>query len=172
MTRAHQGQARIDPARGGVSFIQVWDMPTEHDVDGWLSTMHERIHLLTGRPGFRSMSLHRGLDGAHAAVYAQWDSLHHLEAGRNGSAAFPRVCAGAGVGPPGPGLTANRLTPCTADQVQGASAIPAGTGSGDAMPVRSRCGTASGSGSETALAFGAGFGLRGWRSPAPPPRPR
>jgi hypothetical protein len=50
--------------------------------------------------------------------------------------------------------------------------VPAGTGSSGEMLVRCRCGTASGSGSETALAFGAGFGLRGWRSPAPPPRPR
>ena len=84
MIRARQGSARIDLASGGISFIQIWDMPSEDDVQGWLSTMRERIHVLTGRPGFRSMSLHRGLDGTHAAVYAQWDSLHHLEAGRNG----------------------------------------------------------------------------------------
>lgn len=87
MTSPHEDPARIDPASGGISFIQIWDMPSEHDVDGWLSTMHERIHVLTGRPGFRSMSLHRGLDGTHAAVYAQWDSRHHLEAGRNGQLA-------------------------------------------------------------------------------------
>ena len=38
--------------------------------------------------------------------------------------------------------------------------------------VRSRCGSAGGVGSETALALGAGRGWRGSRAPAPPPRPR
>ncbi len=86
MTDPRHGPARIDPADGGISFIQVWDMPSERNVDGWLATMRERIHVLTGRPGFRSMSLHRGrgLDGTHAAVYAQWDSRQDLEAGRSG----------------------------------------------------------------------------------------
>ena len=51
-------------------------------------------------------------------------------------------------------------------------AVPAGTGSSGDMPVRSRCGAACGSGCETALALGDGFGLRGSRAPAPPPRPR
>src|ERR1700683_3987088 len=46
------------------------------------------------------------------------------------------------------------------------------TGSGGEMLVRSKYDAACGSGSETALALGAGFGWRGFLSPAPPPRPR
>ena len=71
MTAERTGPApRLDPADGGICFIQTWEMPAEAQVDGWLATMHDRIHVLTSRPGFRSMSLHRGLDGTHAAVYA------------------------------------------------------------------------------------------------------
>jgi len=51
-------------------------------------------------------------------------------------------------------------------------AVPARTGSGGEIPVRSRYGAACGSGCETAPAVGAGFGWRGSRAPAPPPRPR
>ncbi len=85
MTAERTGTApRLDPADGGICFIQTWEMAAEAQVDGWLATMHERIHVLTSRPGFRSMSLHRGLDGTHAAVYAQWDSQRDLQAGRDG----------------------------------------------------------------------------------------
>lgn len=75
--------AHLDPDAGGVCFLQTWQMSSTEDVDNWLTTMGERIHLLTGLPGFRSMSLHRGLDGTTAAVYAQWDSAQQLHASRD-----------------------------------------------------------------------------------------
>jgi len=40
---------RLDPAGGGICFIQTWEMPAEAQVDGWLATMYERIHVLTSR---------------------------------------------------------------------------------------------------------------------------
>jgi hypothetical protein len=58
MTAERAGTApRLDPADGGICFIQTWEMPAEAQVNGWLATMHDRIHVLTSRPGFRSMSL-------------------------------------------------------------------------------------------------------------------
>jgi hypothetical protein len=55
MTAERTGPApRLDPADGGICFIQTWEMPAEAQLDGWLATMHERIHVLTSLPGFRS----------------------------------------------------------------------------------------------------------------------
>jgi heme-degrading monooxygenase HmoA len=71
-----------EPAADGVSFVQIWTMPDQASIDGWLQTMHERIHVLTGLPGFRSMSLYRGIDERHVAVHAEWDTIAHLLAGR------------------------------------------------------------------------------------------
>src|SRR5580704_15349142 len=59
-----------------------------------------------------------------------------------------------------------------AEQRPGPPAVPVCTASSGEMLVRSTYGAACGSGSETALALGAGFGWRGFLSPAPPPRPR
>lgn len=75
--------SRTSSPNDGVRFIQTWQMPDAQHVAEWLHTMHQRVHVLTGLPGFRSMSLHRGLDGPTVAVYAHWDTVDHLRAGRD-----------------------------------------------------------------------------------------
>lgn|GEM_PF-7014823 len=72
-----------EPQSDGVSFIQIWTMPDQPSIDAWLQTMHDRIHVLTGLAGFRSMSLYSGIDERHVAVHAQWDTMAHLLAGRD-----------------------------------------------------------------------------------------
>jgi hypothetical protein len=51
-------------------------------------------------------------------------------------------------------------------------ALPSSPADGAETAATSRYGSSGGAGSETAPELGAGFGLRGSRSAAPPPRPR
>ena len=75
---AQSGQASICSSFSGVTFIQLWRMPSADEQQQWLHAMHRNIHLLQVQPGFRSMSLHPSLDGRNVIVYAQWDSKEDL----------------------------------------------------------------------------------------------
>jgi heme-degrading monooxygenase HmoA len=73
--------AVIDKRPGIVTFIQTWAVSDKDRQQQWLATMATSIHLLRSKPGFISMSLHSGLDGATVVVYAQWRSTEELDAG-------------------------------------------------------------------------------------------
>jgi heme-degrading monooxygenase HmoA len=71
-------QSSIFSSFSGVTFIQLWRMPSADEKQEWLKAMHRSIHLLQVQPGYRSMSLHASLDGRNVIVYAQWDSKEEL----------------------------------------------------------------------------------------------
>lgn len=71
-------QTSIFSSFSGVTFIQLWRMPSADEQQEWLGAMHRNIHLLQVQPGYRSMSLHPSLDGRDVIVYAQWDSKEKL----------------------------------------------------------------------------------------------
>jgi heme-degrading monooxygenase HmoA len=64
--------AVISANPGHVTYVQIWRVSSAEHQERWLETMHGHIGLLTGQPGFLSMSLHASLDGKQTAVYAQW----------------------------------------------------------------------------------------------------
>lgn len=63
-----------------VTFVQTWTTTSVEHQDKWIATMRRSVGALTGQPGFISMSIHRGDDGKHIAVYAQWRSAVELHA--------------------------------------------------------------------------------------------
>lgn len=68
---AQSNQASIFSSFSGVTFIQLWRMPSADEQQEWLRAMHRNIHLLQVQPGYRSMSLHPSLDGRDVIVYAR-----------------------------------------------------------------------------------------------------
>jgi pimeloyl-ACP methyl ester carboxylesterase/heme-degrading monooxygenase HmoA len=77
---AQSNQASISSSFSGVTFIQLWRMPSTSEQQEWLRAMHRNIHLIQVQPGYRSMSLHPSLDGGNVIVYAQWESNEALTA--------------------------------------------------------------------------------------------
>jgi hypothetical protein len=79
--------AVIDKRPGIVTFIQTWTVTDRDKQQEWLATMTSSIHLLRGKPGFVTMSLHSSVDGATVVVYAQWRSAEELAAAVTDAAA-------------------------------------------------------------------------------------
>jgi pimeloyl-ACP methyl ester carboxylesterase/heme-degrading monooxygenase HmoA len=69
------------------TFVQTWTTASREDQEQWFAVMRRRVGALTGQPGFVSMSVHRGDDGKHIAVYAQWRSVTELHAATGSPAA-------------------------------------------------------------------------------------
>ncbi len=80
---------RITKERKLTTFINIFTVSPENQAE--LVALLTRATESTVRlaPGFISASLHRSLDGAKVAMYAQWRSLEDYDAMRRNAAASP-----------------------------------------------------------------------------------
>lgn len=70
-------------AGAGATFIQIWEVGTAANQEGWLATMRESVGALTGKPGFGYLGTHASADGQRVAVYARWRDQTAAEAAVN-----------------------------------------------------------------------------------------